>query len=94
MDEPGSRAKKSLTSHSQQPACTHKEHQILTSAEATAFAAHFLVFGLEGIPHKGSQHKFLATCIDVDVEKNVMHACQWGPCLCGRGQNEDDSDSE
>ena len=26
---------------SQQPACTHKEHQILTTAEATAFAAQF-----------------------------------------------------
>ena len=35
-------AKKARTSRSQQPACTHKEHQILVSAEAAAFAAQFL----------------------------------------------------
>ena len=38
VHEPGSRAKKSHTTKSQQPACTHKEHPILTSTEATAFA--------------------------------------------------------
>ena len=39
--EPGSRAKKPRTSRSQPPACSHKEHAILTTAEATAFAAQF-----------------------------------------------------
>ena len=39
--EPGSRAKKPRTSPSQPPACSHKEHDILTTAEATAFAAQF-----------------------------------------------------
>ena len=49
VHQPGSRAKKARTTKSQQPACTHKEHQILTSAEAEAFAAHFL----DRRPHKG-----------------------------------------
>ena len=39
--EPGSRAKKPRTSRSQPPACSHKEHDILMTAEATAFAAQF-----------------------------------------------------
>ena len=38
-DERGMEARKPRTSRSQQPACTHKEHQILTSAKATAFVA-------------------------------------------------------
>ena len=38
---PGIQAKKPRTASSQQPACTHKEHDILTTAEATAFAAQF-----------------------------------------------------
>ena len=37
--EPGSRAKKPRTSRSQPPACSHKEHDILTTAEATTFVA-------------------------------------------------------
>ena len=68
MHQPGSRAKKARTTKSQQPACTHKEHQILTSAEATAFAAQFL--------DQASHREFLATCIAVDLEKTVKHA-QW-----------------
>ena len=39
--EPSSRAKKPRTSRSQPPACSHKEHDILTTAEATTFAAQF-----------------------------------------------------
>ena len=39
--EPGSRAKKPRTSPSQPPTCSHKEHDILTTLEATAFAAQF-----------------------------------------------------
>ena len=72
VHEPRSQAKKARTSRSQQPACTHKEHQILTYAEATAFAAQFLDWKV--YPTKASQHKFLATCIDVDVENSVKHA--------------------
>ena len=37
-DKPSTKAKKPCTASSQQPACTHKEHQILSTAEATAFA--------------------------------------------------------
>ena len=69
--EPGSRAKKPRTSHSQPPACTHKEHDILTTAEAAAFAAQF--WDQKTHPTKASQQEFLATCIDVDVDKNVKY---------------------
>ena len=34
-------AKKPRTAGSQQPACDHEEHQILSASEATAFAAQF-----------------------------------------------------
>ena len=37
---PGSQVKKPRTARSQPPACSHKEHDILTTAEVTAFAAH------------------------------------------------------
>ena len=67
LHEPGSWAKKACSSRSQQPARTCKGHQILTSAEATAFAAQFL--DRKVYPTKASQHEFLATCIGVDVEK-------------------------
>ena len=69
MHELGSWAKKARTSRSQQPACTHKEHQILTTAEATAFASQFWDGKVH--PTKASQHVFLATCIDVNLEENV-----------------------
>ena len=39
--EPARQAKKPHTAGSQQPSCTHEEHDILTTAEATAFAAQF-----------------------------------------------------
>ena len=71
-DEPGRKAKKPRTAGSQQPACTHKEHQGLSTAEATAFAAQF--WDRKEHPTKASQHEFLATCIDVDLEQNVKHA--------------------
>ena len=67
--QPGSRAKKPRTAGSQQPACTH---QILTNAEAASFASQFWDRTVH--PTKASQHEFLATCIDVDLEKNVKHA--------------------
>ena len=71
-----SKAKRPRTAGSQQPACTHKEHQIRTTAEAASFASQFWDRKLH--PTKASQHKFLATCIDVDSEKNVQHAQrQW-----------------
>ena len=39
--EPTRQAKKPRTAGSWQPSCTHKEHDILTTAEATAFVAQF-----------------------------------------------------
>ena len=72
---PDSRAKKPRTGGSQQPACTHKDHQILSTAEAAAFAAQ--LWDKKTQATKASQHEFLATCIDVDLEQNVKHAgCQ------------------
>ena len=38
---PGSQAKKPRTAGLQQPACTHEEHQILSTTEATSFASQF-----------------------------------------------------
>ena len=73
-DEPGRKAKKPRTAGSQQPACTHKDNQILTTAEAASFASQF--WDRKVHPTKASQHEFLATCIDVGLEKNVKHA-QW-----------------
>ena len=71
-DEPGRKAKRPRTSRSQPSACSHKEHAILTTAEATAFAAQ--VWDRRTQPYKASQHEFLATCNDVDVEKNVKYS--------------------
>ena len=65
-------AKKPRTASLQQPACSHEEHQILSTAEATAFAAQF--WDHKEHPSKASQHEFLATCIDVDLEQKVTHA--------------------
>ena len=67
-----SKAGKPRTASSQQPACEHEEHQILSTSEATAFAAQF--WDKKTHPTKASQHEFLATCIDVDLEQNVTHA--------------------
>ena len=44
---------------------------ILTTAEVIAFATQF--WDKKMHPTKASQHKFLATCIDVDVQKNVKY---------------------
>ena len=57
--EPGSQAKNPRTARSQPPACSHKEHDILTTAEATAFAAQF--WDQKMHPTQASQHEFLAT---------------------------------
>ena len=67
-----STAKKPRTGGSQQPACDHEEHQILSASEAAAFAAQF--WDKKTHPTKASQHEFLATCMDVDLEQNVKHA--------------------
>mmetsp|Transcript_99304 Transcript_99304/g.167433 ORF Transcript_99304/g.167433 Transcript_99304/m.167433 type:complete len:98 (+) Transcript_99304:142-435(+) len=72
--EPARQAKKPRIAGSQQPACTHKDHQILTTAEAASFASQF--WDRKAHPTKASQQEFLATCIDVDLQKNVKHA-QW-----------------
>ena len=69
-DEPSRKAQRPRTASSQQPACTHKEHQILTTVEATAFAAQF--WDRKEHPSKASQHAFLVTCIDVDLEQKVL----------------------
>ena len=39
--DPAKQTKKPRTGGSQQPACGHEEHQILSTAEAAAFAAQF-----------------------------------------------------
>ena len=59
--EPARQAKKPRTGGSQQPACSHKEHQILSTAEAIAFASQF--WDRKEHPTKASQHEFLATCM-------------------------------
>eukprot|EP00670_Eutreptiella_braarudii_P023822 CAMPEP_0174348476 /NCGR_PEP_ID=MMETSP0811_2-20130205/4961_1 /TAXON_ID=73025 ORGANISM="Eutreptiella gymnastica-like, Strain CCMP1594" /NCGR_SAMPLE_ID=MMETSP0811_2 /ASSEMBLY_ACC=CAM_ASM_000667 /LENGTH=162 /DNA_ID=CAMNT_0015475049 /DNA_START=182 /DNA_END=667 /DNA_ORIENTATION=- len=69
---PAKPAQKPRVVGSQQPACTHEEHQILSTAEAAAFATHF--WDRKVHPNKAAQHEFLATCIDVDLEQNVKHA--------------------
>ena len=69
---PDSRAKKPRLGGSQQPACAHTEHHILSITEAAAFAAQF--WDEKTHPTKALQHEFLATCIDVDLEQNVKHA--------------------
>ena len=61
--QPDPRAKKPRTGGSQQPACDHAEHDILSTTEATAFAAQF--WDKKTHPTKASQQEFLATCIDV-----------------------------
>ena len=74
--------KRPRTPSSQQPACTHKEHQILTTAEAASFASQS--WDCKVHPTKASQHEFLATYIDVDLEKNVQRA-QWHKYTRKRG---------
>ena len=69
-----STAKRPRTSHLQPPACTHKEHDILTSTEATTFAAQF--WDRKAHPTKALQQEFLGKCIDVDVDKNVRYKHQ------------------
>ena len=64
--------KKPRTGGTQQPACDHEEHQILSASEAAAFAAQFS--DKKTHPTKASQHELLATCIDVDLEQDVKHA--------------------
>ena len=63
---------KKPTGGSQHPACAHSQHQILSTTEATAFAAQF--WDKKTHRTKASQHEFLATCINVNLEQNVKHA--------------------
>ena len=67
-----SNAKRPRIAGSQQPTCTDQEHQILTTGEAASFANQF--WDCKVHPKNVLQHKFLATCIDVDLEKDVKHA--------------------
>ena len=73
-DQPGRKAKKPHTAASQQPACTHKGHQIWTTAKAASVARQF--WDRKVHPTKASQQELLATCLDVDLEKNVQHPQQ------------------
>ena len=66
QNEPGSRAQKPRTGSNLH--VLTKNH-ILSTAEATAFAAQFL--DRKVYPTKASQQEFLATCIGVCVEKNA-----------------------
>ena len=57
--QPGSQAKRPHTVGSEQPACTHNEHRILSAAEATSVASQF--WDCKMHPTKASQQEFLAT---------------------------------
>ena len=70
--DPARQAKKPRAAVSQQPAYSHEEHQVLSTAEAAAFATQF--WDCKVHPSKASQHEFLVTCIGVDLEQKVKHA--------------------
>ena len=69
--DPTRQAKKPRAAGSQQPACSHEEHQILSTAEAAAFATQFW-------DCKVHSARLLSMnfwrCIDVDLEQKVKHA--------------------
>ena len=64
-EKSASKAKRPRTAGSQQPACTHKEHDILTTAEATAFAAQF--WDRKTHPTKASQHEYYYGLTDMST---------------------------
>ena len=68
------RPKSPRTAGSQQPACTHKDHRILTTAEAASFASQF--WDRQVHSTKASQQEFLANGINVDLEKNACTVAQ------------------
>ena len=72
MHEPGSRVKKPRTASSQQPACDHEEHQILSASEAAAFAAQF--WDKKTHPTKASQHEYVPNNKHGDVCPNGVLA--------------------
>ena len=84
---PAKQAKKPHTIGSQQPACTHKEPQILTTAEAASFAGQF--WDRKVHPTKASQNKFLATCIDVTIHKQGNVCPNGVPALVAGNNNVD-----
>ena len=77
-----STAKKPRIGGSQQPACSHTEHDILATTEAAAFAAQFW-----------DKKTHPATCIDVDLQQDVKHAGRQ-KYTRKRAHNDSDSDSE
>ena len=77
-------ATKPLTGGSRQLACTHTEHHMLTATEAAAFAAQ--LWDKTTHPTRASQHEFLATCIDVDLEQDVKHAGRQTAGLSHQGE--------
>ena len=71
--EPARQAKKPCIAGSQHPACTHKEHQILTSAKATAFSAQY--WDRKVHPTKASQQEFLPHALMLIWKKtSSMHS--------------------
>ena len=90
---PAKQVKKPRPVGSQQPACTHKEHQILSTSEAASFASQF--WDRKVHPTKASRHEFLATCIDVKKYVPIHKqgdVCPSGvPALVEQDNNADDS---
>ena len=84
-----SKAKRPRTAGSQRPACIRKDYQMRTTAEAASFASQFSFRKVH--PTKASPHEFLATWLDVDLEKKC-EACivaqarvqinRWTPVHC------------
>ena len=86
-----SQAKKPCTAGPQQAACTHKKHQILSTAEATAFATQF--WDCKKHPSKASQHQ-LATAEQYVPNTKHGDACPNGVPALPATDNANDHDSE
>ena len=88
-DEPGRKAKKPRTAGSRPPACTHKKHEILTTAEATSFASQFWGRKVQvQLQDCGKLKKYVPIHKHGDVCPNGV------PARVDRGNDDDDSDSE
>ena len=84
---PAKQAEKPHTAGSQQPACSHEEHHILSTAEATAFATQFI---------KGHSCNLCDAASGAICSSHKQgDVCPNGvPALVERARNDDDSDSE
>ena len=82
-----SKAKRPRTAGSQQPACTHKEHQILTTSEAASFANQFCDAPHEGFTAGGTQPAGLGKVEEICSHSQAGRCMpQWSPSPCGEGQ--------